>query len=89
MNKNIRNKSTNIPSNQQLGKGAYNPSPTHPHVASMNKSGNAIRRTDQTHNGMVKLPKVATVGGTSVSNSSMKAIWESGGVRRANDGSKE
>ena len=73
MNKNVRNKSTNIPSNQQLGKPGSNPSPTHPQMASMNKSGNAVRRADT--NGMVKLPKVGTVGGSSVSNSSMKAIW--------------
>lgn len=41
--KNIRNKSTNIPSNQQFNKGA-NPSPTNPNIALMNRSGNGIKR---------------------------------------------
>jgi hypothetical protein len=44
--KNIRNKSTNIPSNQQFNKGT-NPSPTNPtnpNIALMNRSGNGIKR---------------------------------------------
>lgn len=40
----------------------------------MNRSGNAVRR-DNINPGLVKLPKVGT-NGSSVSNSSMKAIFE-------------
>ena len=65
-----------------------NPSPNNP-PQNMNKSGNGIRRPD--NNGpMVKLPKVSTIGNSSVSNSSMKAIWEGGSKRSGHDGgSKE
>lgn len=39
---------------------------------------------------MVKLPKVSTIGSSSVSNSSMKAIWEGGNKRSGHEGgSKE
>ena len=91
-NKNVRNKSTNIPSNHHLHKqhsaAQSNPSPSHP-PTSMNKSGNAIRRPPD-NAGIVKLPKVPTIGNSSVSNSSMKAIWEGGGKRSGHEGgSKE
>lgn len=95
-NKNIRNKSTNIPSNQHLSKqhsanqstnqaGSNNPP--------MNKSGNVVRRMENgrmDNGGNVKLPKVGAVSNSSVSNSSMKAIWEGGGKRSGHEGgSKE
>ena len=91
-NKNIRNKSTNIPSsnhylNKQHSATQSNPSPNNPQT-SMNKSGNPVRRPPDNNN--VKLPKVTTIGNSSVSNSSMKAIWEGGGKRSGHEGgSKE
>jgi len=93
-NKNIRNKSTNIPSNHYINKQSSatssNPSPNNPQ-APMNKSGNPVRKPPTDPNAaLVKLPKVATIGNSSVSNSSMKAIWEGGGKRSNHEnGSKE
>lgn len=58
--KNNRNRSTNIPNKGGSGQTL------------MNRSGNAVRRDN---NGLVKLPKVGT-NGSSVSNSSMKAIFD-------------
>ena len=77
-NKNVRNKSTNIPSNHYLNKQnsatSSNPSPNNPQ-SSINK-GNPVRKPPTDPNGgLVKLPKVATIGNSSVSNTSMKAIW--------------
>ena len=92
-NKNIRNKSTNMPPNNMnlhkaVSMGAGNPSPSNPPSSSMNKSGNGGRRP--VDSGMVKLPKVNTIGNSSVSNTSMKAIWEGGGKRSGHEGgSKE
>lgn len=88
--KNVRNKSTNIPSNTAVNKNGSaqsNPSPTNPNIPLMNKSGTGIKRPDNL--GMVKLPKVSTIGSSSVSNSSMKAIWEGGGKRSGHEGSRE
>lgn len=69
-NKNVRNKSTNISNNQQVGVKnitTNNQQPTNPAI--MNRSGNGLRKPE------VKLPKVPTIGNSSVSNTSMKAIW--------------
>lgn len=51
----------------------------------MNKSGNGIRRPEVP----VKLPKVSTIGNSSVSNTSMKAILDNAVFKRTggNDGS--
>ena len=73
-NKNIRNKSTNMPSSNMQMHKANSIGPNNPPSSSMNKSGNGIRRPVD-NNGMVKLPKVNTIGNSSVSNTSMKAIW--------------
>ena len=92
--KNARNKSTNVPGSQP----ARNPNPTSSNVppsnpgsntALMNRSGNGVRKPES--GGMVKLPKVSTIGSSSVSNSSMKAIWDAGGVKKSGHevGSKE
>jgi len=69
--------------NKQHSGTMSNPSPNVP-TQSMNKSGNGIRRTDVT-GPMVKLPKVSTIGSSSVSNSSMKAIWEGGGKKSGHE----
>lgn len=74
-NKNTRNKSTNAPSN--TGKPPVPVSNT----AIMNKSVNGVQKSDTP--GQIKLPKVNPIGSSSVSNSSMKAIWE-GGPKKIN-----
>ena len=66
-NKNVRNKSTNIPNNQQVG--VKSTPATNQNPALVNRSGNGLRKPE------VKLPKVPTIGNSSVSNTSMKAIW--------------
>lgn len=66
-NKNNRNKSTNAPVN--VAKPVVPVSNT----AIMNKSVNGVQKSETP--GQVKLPKVNTIGNSSVSNSSMKAIW--------------
>ena len=71
-NKNVRNKSTNIANNQQVGIKSIpnnNLQPAAQNPALMNRSGNGLRKPE------VKLPKVPTIGNSSVSNTSMKAIW--------------
>jgi hypothetical protein len=71
-NKNIRNKSTNIANNQQVGIKSIpnnNLQPATHNPTLMNRSGNGLRKPE------VKLPKVPTIGNSSVSNTSMKAIW--------------
>lgn len=71
-NKNVRNKSTNIPNSQQVGVKSIpnnNPQVPNQNPALMNRSGNGLRKAE------VKLPKVPTIGNSSVSNTSMKAIW--------------
>jgi hypothetical protein len=85
-NKNVRNKSTNIPSNQQVSRNPpsnhnVNNPPQSSNTAIMNRSGNGIRKPENA--GMVKLPKVSTIGSSSVSNTSMKAIWDAGGVKKS------
>jgi hypothetical protein len=50
----------------------------------MNKSGNGIRRPEAS--GVVKLPKVSAIGNNNISNPSMKAILESGMLKRMNEG---
>lgn len=69
-NKNIRNKSTNIPSNQP-----NKPQPPTSNTAIMNKSGNGIRKSDNLGLG-VKLPKVSSIASSNVSNTSMKTILD-------------
>jgi tubulin polyglutamylase TTLL9 len=66
--KNIRNKSTNAPSNH-TGKSNAPTSNT----TIMNKSGNSVQKSDAL--GSIKLPKVNPTGNSSVSSTSMKAIW--------------
>jgi hypothetical protein len=78
----VRNKSTNVP-NQQMAKNTPSSNNTS-NTTSMNRSGNGLRKAD------VKLPKVPTIANSSVSNTSMKAIWEGGGVKKSTEtGSKE
>lgn len=65
-NKNIRNKSTTNPPNPPAkGPATYN--------GFNNKSGSGVRKPESV--GAVKLPKVSTIGNSSVSNTSVKAIW--------------
>lgn len=58
-------------------------------TAVINKSGNGVRKPESV--GMVKLPKVPTIGNSSVSNTSMKAIWDGVSKKSSheNGGSKE
>lgn len=85
-NKNVRNRSTNFPSNQQQSKNVISNPTTNPNIPAMNRSGNGIRKPENP--GIVKLPKVATIGNSNVSNTSMKAVWE-GVAKKAGDmGSK-
>jgi hypothetical protein len=53
----------------------------------MNRSGNGIRKPENA--GSVKLPKVPTIGNSSVSNSSIKVIKDGGVKKGAEGGSKE
>ena len=90
-NRNVRNNSTNAPSsNNHLRKQNSLNGPNHTSGSQppqgMNKSNNVIRRVD---NGMVKLPKVSTIGNSSVSNTSMKAIWEGSKRNGQEGGSRE
>ena len=84
----MRNKSTNVSNQQPAAKNIpstnnNNNSNNTSNTASMNRSGNGVRKE-------VKLPKVPTTGNSSVSNTSMKAIWEGGGVKKSTEnGSKE
>ena len=72
-NKNVRNRSTNIPSNPPPQAKTSNQAVTNTNIPAMNRSGNGLRKPENV--AMVKLPKVPTVVNSSVSNSSMKAIW--------------
>lgn len=76
----MRNRSTNMPSNQ------VNKPPSN--TTLVNRSGNVSKKPQSTLTAIVKLPKVGanTIGNTSVSNNSMKAIWEGGGIKRGNEG---
>lgn len=67
---NNRNKSTT---------NSVNP-PRGPNSAIMAKISNT-RKPESV--GVVKLPKVATIGSSSVSNTSVKAIWEGGGIKKS------
>ena len=90
-NKNDRNKSTNIPAQQQPKNIIPNNNPNislNANIAVMNRSGNGIRKPENV--AIVKLPKVPTIASSSVSNSSMKAIKD-GGMKKpgTEGGSKE
>ena len=76
--KNQRNKSTTNPNNTNNSNNSNNKAPTS-NTAYMNKSGNGVRKPESV--GMVKLPKVSTIGSSSVSNTSVKAIWD--GVKKS------
>jgi hypothetical protein len=68
-NNNARNKSTT---------NSVNP-PRAPNSIVVAKLGNT-RKPESV--GVVKLPKVSTIGSSSVSNTSVKAIWEGGGIKK-------
>lgn len=80
-NKNIRNKSTNIPSSNHHLYKEYSDNDSN--ETGINRN-NIVKRPPE--GGMVKLPKVSTIGNSSVSNTSMKAIWEGGGKRSGHEG---